>query len=71
MGKACSFIILMNRCSASCSVEIGYVCTGGTSSSKDTCEQICGDGKIMNTRPSLTYCDDGNVIQGDGCSSDC
>ena len=35
--------------------------------SKDTCTEICGDGKRFNSL--TTYCDDGNVSSGDGCDS--
>ena len=30
---------------------------------------ICGDGFVMNTTNG--FCDDGNIIDGDGCSSTC
>ena len=53
--------------SSTCSVEVGWQCTGGTTSSKDVCTEICGDGIRFNT--VATYCDDGNNISGDGCTS--
>lgn len=31
-----------------------------------TCKEICGDGQLFNLD-----CDDGNSIDGDGCSSSC
>jgi len=58
-------------CSSTCTVDFGYACSGGTVTSPDTCTQICGDGRIMNTRPSSSYCDDGGLVNGDGCSSTC
>lgn len=32
-------------CSATCAVETGYVCNGGTPDFADECEEICADGK--------------------------
>lgn len=40
-------------CSSTCGIEAGWTCTGGTSLLKDTCKDICGDGKVMS--PSATY----------------
>ncbi len=58
-------------CSSECKVEIGYQCTGGSykSSASDTCSVFsqCGDGIVSGTEE----CDDGNVINGDGCSNTC
>ena len=54
-------------CHSDCTIEIGWLCLGGTSSNKDTCTEICGDGKNMGSYA----CDDGNLISGDGCSSTC
>ena len=58
-------------CSSTCTVEIGWTCSGGTSTTPDFCTQICGDGETYTPKPSLNYCDDGNIISGDGCSSVC
>ena len=55
--------------SSTCSNEIGWSWSGGSSSTKDTWSEICGDGKRFNTMS--TYCDDGNTNNGDGCSSSC
>ncbi len=54
-------------CSATCTVECGYNCTGGTPSNADTCQSPCGDGK----KASDEACDDGNTVDGDGCSDNC
>ena len=54
----------LDGCSATCTVEDGWSCTGGTTTSKDTCVDKCGDGKVMKT--SASYCDDGNTNSGDG-----
>ena len=50
-----------------------FICDGTTVSgiyttSAGVCKDVCGDGKrILKT----TKCDDGNTIDGDGCSSSC
>ncbi|CAI2380290.1 unnamed protein product [Moneuplotes crassus] len=71
-------------CSSDCtSITSGWVCSGGTPTSVDTCTQcsagtypntaktacvtICGDGLKAGTEK----CDDGNTNNGDGCSSTC
>jgi cysteine-rich repeat protein len=54
-------------CSNSCTVEIGYQWLGGTTSTPDTCSEIWGDGRRFNALS--TYCDDGNIVDGDGCST--
>lgn len=71
-------------CNATCdTIEATYICTGGSSSGKDTCTQcsagtspnaekdtcevICGDG----LRAGAEVCDDSNIDDLDGCSSDC
>ena len=48
-------------------VEVGWSCLGGTSSVKDTCSEIWGDGIRFNS--VSTYCDDGNLLNGDGWDS--
>ena len=52
---------------SSWSVETGWICSGGSSTSKDNWNEIWGDGKRFNSLS--TYWDDGNSINGDGCSS--
>ena len=49
-------------CSATCQTEVGFTCSGGSSTWKDTCDEICGDGLNFGYLP----CDDGNLIDGDG-----
>ena len=56
-------------CSSLCYYEAGFSCTSGSSTTVSVCTEICGDGKNMGTFKS--ECDDGNVIDGDGCSSTC
>src|SRR5262249_62033427 len=50
-------------CSAGCTVEPGYACTGSPS----TCVAICGDGVIVGAET----CDDGNTSGGAGCTATC
>ncbi len=52
-------------CSASCTVESGWSCTGAPS----TCTMLaaCGDGNV----DSGETCDDGNTAAGDGCDASC
>ena len=54
-------------CSSTWSIETGWNCSGGTSTLKDTCNDICGDGKKYTS--SVSFWDDGNTKNGDGCSS--
>ena len=54
-------------CSSTWSIESGWTWAGGSSTTKDTWTEICGDGKRFNL--ITTYCDDGNSVSGDGCSS--
>jgi len=56
-------------CSSRCVTESNWSCTGGDSTKKDTCRDVCGDGKVMLS--SSTYCDDGNSLNNDGCTSAC
>jgi cysteine-rich repeat protein len=55
--------------SSSCSVEPGYQWSGGSSTTPDTCLEICGDGRRFNIKS--TYWDDGNAQDGDGCNINC
>ena len=38
-------------CNDECEVEVGWSCSGGTSSAPDTCSEICGDGILYSTDP--------------------
>ena len=50
-------------CSASCTAEAGWTCTGSPS----VCSPICGDTLVLGSE----QCDDGNLISGDGCDANC
>ena len=50
-------------CSATCTIENGFVCRGEPS----VCAVTCGDG----VHAASEACDDGNVLPGDGCSATC
>ena len=54
-------------CSASCVVEPGWTCVGGSVRSNDTCTTLCGDGNKAGSEA----CDDGNRVAFDGCSMNC
>jgi cysteine-rich repeat protein len=49
-------------CSSTCTIEKGYICTGGTPFRRDVCKEICGDGLDLKSY----MCDDGNLVNGDG-----
>lgn len=57
-------------CDSTCTVETGWSCTTGNTTTASTCADICGDGITINLNDS-SYCDDGNNVGGDGCSSTC
>ena len=48
-------------------LEAGWTCLGGGEKSRDICTEICGGGGDLGNYA----CDDGNNINGDGCSSIC
>ena len=50
-------------CSATCTQEAGYTCTGAPSA----CATTCGDGVVAGAE----QCDDRNAVDGDGCQADC
>ena len=59
-------------CSADCRVETGYVCVPppvpADPTRPSTCHKtVCGDGTIEGAEA----CDDGNLVDGDGCASSC
>ena len=45
----------------------GWVCTGGSASTADTCSSQCGDNYIRDTEE----CEDGNTSNLDGCDASC
>lgn len=64
-GETCDDANTLNGdgCSAVCTSEVGFFCSGSPS----VCTTICGDGAVGSTEA----CDDDNINSGDGCSSDC
>ena len=54
-------------CSANCTIEAGFKCSGGSMTTADTCIPICGDG----LRVGQEVCDDGNRVNFDGCNANC
>lgn len=59
-------VIPRDGCSHTCGAEPGWMCTGGGSSSPDTCFEICGDSYDFWTKP----CEDG-VLNAGGCDNNC
>ncbi len=57
-------ILANDGCSATCTIETGYVCN---SRQPSECWATCGDG----AKAAIERCDDGNTINGDGCTSLC
>ena len=55
--------------SSDCKIEDGFIWTRYDSKSADDWNDIWADGKVFD--PSNDFCDDGNTIDGDGCSHDC
>jgi cysteine-rich repeat protein len=49
-------------------IEAGWICSGGSTSTPHIWADTWGDGLVVN-RATPNYCDDGNSISGDGCSS--
>ena len=45
----------------------GYECNGGDLTKGDRCYERCGDGRKLGQ----WACDDGNLINGDGCDAWC
>lgn len=60
-------------CSDSCKIELGWKCSGGSTTTKDVCGEVCGDGYLYSTNTHYYpgVCDDGNNVAGDGCSDTC
>ena len=48
-------ILSGDGCSSGCFLETGYECSGGTHSSPDKCDEVCGDGVNLG----MYECDDG------------
>lgn len=59
-------------CNSTCHIQVGWSCTQTNRSQPSICTTICGDSlKIGSLLGGTEECDDGNVIDGDGCSSAC
>lgn len=54
-------------CSATCSIEDGFLCGGNIGDLSYCSDSGCGDGVVAVRE----RCDDGNVTGGDGCSAIC
>lgn len=61
-------------CSPTCQIEAAFYCKNTAYNDRNsTCTTRCGDGLTMwmISGSAKEECDDGNLINGDGCSSDC
>ena len=61
-------------CSPTCQIEAAFYCKNTAYNDRNSlCSTRCGDGLTMwmLTGPGKEECDDGNLVNGDGCSSDC
>ena len=54
--------------SSTCKVETGFTCIDGDTNNRDICSEVCGDGIVYVD--TATNWDDGNLLDGDGCSHD-
>ena len=61
MGICLFYTLIFDyRCSSKCTVEAGWMCTGGGATQPDTCFEICGDPYDFWTKP----CEDGILNAG-------
>ena len=60
-------------CSPTCTIEAYFVCDNTEPGDLSNCHALCGDGVTMwmLSGSKAEKCDDGNTIDGDGCSSSC
>jgi cysteine-rich repeat protein len=57
----------LDGCSATCTIETGFYCAGGSVSRADVCDELCDDGSDWHS----FECDYGAGVNGDGCSTKC
>jgi cysteine-rich repeat protein len=57
-------------CSPQCRIEPGWQYKGGSLTSRDFCNPICGDGERVAPQP-IEDCEDQNKMAGDGCDEFC
>jgi cysteine-rich repeat protein len=70
-------------CSSACTVEVGFECMSYPAQLQDaSCEgskcfwqtgtEVCGDAQTLGAEKEIpNFCDDGNNVDGDGCSARC
>jgi cysteine-rich repeat protein len=68
-SPACAYCNISTHFQASPAADGSCQCAQHYELNGDACTEICGDGVVMN--PAAGVCDDGNNIDGDGCSSTC
>ncbi len=59
----------LDGCDAQCQVEAGWECQqpGNDPEQPSVCATVCGDGIVVGAE----LCDDGNIVDTDGCKADC
>lgn len=62
----CSVVAYCNTCNFTSEINC-ITCLTGFSLSSNICSSLCGDGILV----IIEQCDDGNLVNGDGCSSNC
>eukprot|EP00347_Sterkiella_histriomuscorum_P024339 403331469 len=62
-------------CSSTCTVESGWYCQTTADKSKSDCYEFCGDLQYFGKKSTVSRfkfaCDDGNLVNGDGCNQYC
>eukprot|EP00826_Nyctotherus_ovalis_P002872 TRINITY_DN10578_c0_g3_i2.p1 TRINITY_DN10578_c0_g3~~TRINITY_DN10578_c0_g3_i2.p1 ORF type:complete len:1113 (+),score=259.16 TRINITY_DN10578_c0_g3_i2:482-3820(+) len=59
-------------CNSDCKIELGWRCYNSPYVTRTQCEHNeCGDSFINKEPPEFEECDDGNLKDGDGCTSTC
>ena len=74
LGESCDDgMIDKHGCNKKCTgTQPGWLCWGGTSTSRDVCVKTCNNVNQKDSivhLPAQSICDDGNTIPGDGCSN--
>lgn len=66
----CPSLALCSQCDTTQNFELSAgacVCISGYVINNRSCVPVCGDGVVL----SIEACDDGNTVNGDGCSDEC
>jgi len=59
-------------CSSTCTVELGWMCSNTPYATRSLCQRNeCGDSYINALDPFNEVCDDGDLVDTNGCTKDC